>query len=103
MASTSSTSSLLETIGEEVDRGQAVSSVGACTAAPIDPHLLARSSNYGTVGWWKVHYDGFGFTDEQYRVLEAVTWGVAPKEIRRYYRKKHTKCGSQSKNARHSQ
>jgi hypothetical protein len=43
--------------------------------------LLARSSNYGTVAWWKENYDGFGFTDEQYEALEAMTWGVAPKEI----------------------
>jgi hypothetical protein len=102
MASTSSTSgpepfSLLSTIGDEVDRGEAVSSVGACTAAPIDPNSHARSSNYGPAAWWKENYDGFGFTDEQYQVLEAVTWGVAPKEIRRYYKRKNVKCGSASK------
>jgi hypothetical protein len=63
----------LETIGEEVYRGEAVSSVDACTTAPIYPNSLARSSNYGTAAWWKEEYDGFGFTDEQYHVLEAVT------------------------------
>jgi hypothetical protein len=75
MASTSSSSSILETIGEEADRGKAVSSVGACTAAPIDPNSPARSSNYETAAWWKENYNGFGFNDDQYQVLEAVTWG----------------------------
>jgi hypothetical protein len=67
MAFTTYTFSLLETIGEEGYRGQAVSSVGACKATPIDPNLLARSSNYGTVAWWKENYDGIGFTNEQYQ------------------------------------
>jgi hypothetical protein len=98
-----STPSLLESIGSEVVHGEAVSSMSASTSAPIDPQLLARSSNYGTVAWWKDNYDGFGFTDEQYRVLEAVTWGVAPKEIRRYYKRKNAKCGSTSKKGQHSQ
>jgi hypothetical protein len=59
-----STPSLLESIGSEVVHGDAVSSVSASTPAPIDPHLLARSFNYGTAAWWKENYDGFGFTDE---------------------------------------
>jgi hypothetical protein len=45
---------------------------------------------------------GFGFNDEQYQVLEAVTWGVSPKEIRLYY-KKNAKCGLSSKKDRISQ
>jgi hypothetical protein len=98
-----STPSLLESIGSEVVHGEAVSSVGACTAAPIDPNSLARSSNYGMAAWWKENYYGFGFTDEQYRVLEAVTWGVSQKEIRTYYKRKNVKCGSSSKKDRHSQ
>ena len=97
------TSSLLESIGSEVVHGEAVSSVAASTPAPIDPHLLAQNPNYGSVAWWKENYDGFGFSDEQYRVLEAVAWGVSPKEIRRYYKRKNVKCGSSSKNDRHSQ
>ena len=98
-----STSSLLETIGDEVDRGEAVSSVGACTAPPLDPQLFARSSNYGSTAWWKENYGGFGFTDEQYEVLEAVTWGVSPKEIRRYYKRRRAKkCDSTSNSGRNS-
>jgi hypothetical protein len=88
----SSTSSLLESIGDDVCRGETVSSV----ATPIEPHLLARSSNYGTVAWWEENYDGFGVTDEQYEALEAMTWGVAPKEIRRFI-KRRGNCGSGSK------
>jgi hypothetical protein len=77
--------------------------VDACTFAPIDPNSLARRSNYGTAAWWKENYDGFGLTDEQYQVLKAVTWVVALKEIRRYYKRKHAKCGSSSKKYQHSQ
>ena len=98
-----STSSLLDTIGSEVVHGEAVSSMSAITSAPIDPPLLARSSNYGTAAWWKENYDGFGFSDEQFKVLEAVTWGVSPKEIIRYYKRKNLKqCGSSSKNTQSS-
>jgi hypothetical protein len=76
--------------------------VAASTPAPIDPYLLAKSSNYGSVAWWKENYDGFGFSDDQYRVLEAITWGVTPKEIGRYYKRKNVKCGLSSKNDRNS-
>jgi hypothetical protein len=74
------TSSLLESIGSEVVHGEAVSSVAASTPAPIDPHLLAQDSNSGSVAWWKENYNGFGLSHEQYRVLEAVTWGVSRKK-----------------------
>ena len=108
MTSTSSTSgpepiSLLSAIGDEVVQGEAVSSISASKSTQTDPQLLARSSNYGTAAWWKENYEGFGFTDEQFQVLEAVTFGVSPKEIRRYYKRKNVKCGSSSKKDRHSQ
>jgi hypothetical protein len=28
---------------------------------------------YETVTWWKQYFDGFGFSEEQYAVLEAAT------------------------------
>ena len=71
--------SLLESIESHVVRGDAISSSSASTPSPIDPQLLAQTSSYGTVDWWKESYGGFGFSDEQYQVLEAVTWGVFSK------------------------
>jgi hypothetical protein len=97
MASTSSTSghepfSLLSSISDHVVHGEAVSSISASKSTQTEQ---SYSSNYGTVAWWKENYEGFGFTDEQFQVLEAVTFGVAPKEIRRYYKRKNLKqCGS---------
>jgi hypothetical protein len=74
------TSSLLESIRLEVVHGEAVSSMAASTPAPTGLHLLAKSPNYGSVAWWKENYDGFGFSDEHYRVFEAVTWGCLQKK-----------------------
>jgi hypothetical protein len=33
-------------------------------------------TSYGAVAWWEEYSDGFGFSEEQYAVPEAATWGV---------------------------
>jgi hypothetical protein len=32
-------------------------------------------ASYGKVAWWNEHYDGFGFNEEEYAMLEVATWG----------------------------
>jgi hypothetical protein len=91
--------------GEAVASGDAVSSVGPC--APLPPEAFPLDASYGTVAWWKEHFDGFGFSEEQYAVLEAATWGVAPKEIRRVIKRRAkaaaATCASPSKTSQPSE
>jgi hypothetical protein len=63
-----------------------VSNVGQC--APLPSGALPLNASYGTVAWWKEHYDGFGFCDEEYAVMHAVRWDVARKEIRRVIKRR---------------
>jgi hypothetical protein len=59
------------------------------------------------VAWWKDHFCGLGFNEEHYAVLEAATWGVAPKEIIRVLTKRAkavaAACASPSKTTQRSE
>jgi hypothetical protein len=78
--------------------GDEVYSVGPY--APLPPEAFPLDASYGTVAWWKKHYDGFWFS-------EAATWGVARKEIRRVIKKRAkavaATCASPSKTTQRSE